>query len=189
MSVSQGRPRDPALGINRSITFHSSSVRSLAYRPLLRSYRLPVVSVHIVRLHCRLNTTTKSQAADPTQPFLSQTLNTFLQTPSSETGAKPSWRRRMRKTQHQGQVVAAHPDGVTLLGQTILVLRVLLDHFGQCNRRHHHAVSGITFRKMMLPASAGSPSLRSYSGQYFGYLLCRWECLCCTYSSDGSCSR
>jgi len=40
---------------------------------------------------------------------------------------------------------------------------IFLDHFQQCDERYHHAVSAITFRTMMLPASAGSPSLRGSS--------------------------
>ena len=52
----------------------SITLASRPYWPLIRSYCLPVFLVHILRLHCRLNTTTESQAADPTQPFLSQAL-------------------------------------------------------------------------------------------------------------------
>ena len=67
---------------------------------------------------------------------------------------------------YQRQVVAAHPDGVSriakaLLGQTVLGAWIFLDNLRKCHRRYHHAVSGITFRQMMLPASAGSASLTS----------------------------
>ena len=69
-----------------------------------------------------------------------------------------------RHATHQGPVVAAHPDGApraaqALLGEAVLGQWLLLDRLGQCDRRHHPAVSGITFRQMMLPASAGSRSL------------------------------
>jgi REP element-mobilizing transposase RayT len=40
-------------------------------------------------------------------------------------------------------------------GRRFLGTWILLDHLGQCDRRHHHAVPGITFRQMMPPASAG----------------------------------
>jgi hypothetical protein len=36
---------------------------------------------------------------------------------------------------------------------------ILLDYIWECDRRCHHAVSGITFQQMMPPASAGGPSL------------------------------
>jgi hypothetical protein len=39
--------------------------------------------------------------------------------------------------------------------------RIFLDYVRKCHRRYHTSVSGITFRQMMLPASAGSRSLLS----------------------------
>jgi len=52
---------------------------------------------------------------------------------------------------HQGALVAPYPDGVSrvaqaLLGQAVLGAGVFLDNIGECDRRDHHAVPGITFQ-------------------------------------------
>jgi hypothetical protein len=46
-----------------------------------------------------------------------------------------------------------------ILGQAFFGARMFLDNLGQCDRRHQHAVLGITFRQMILSMSIVSPSL------------------------------
>ena len=69
-----------------------------------------------------------------------------------------------RYAKDQRALIAPYPDGVsrtakTLLGKAVLGTWILLDYIWECDRRCHHAVSGITFQQMMPPASAGGPSL------------------------------
>ena len=82
-----------------------------------------------------------------------------------------------RHAAHQRPLVATDPDGVpwvaqALLGKTLLGQRLFLNHLWECHWRHHHAVSGITFLQMMLPASAGSGSLFPwYSFMRFAFCI------------------
>jgi len=62
---------------------------------------------------------------------------------------------------HQGAAFALHPNGISgvaqaLLWPAFLGVGVYLDNIGECDGRDYNAVHGITFRKMMLPTSAGS---------------------------------
>lgn len=66
----------------------------------------------------------------------------------------------------QRALIAPYPDGVSrtakaLLGKAVLGTWILLDYIWECDRRCHQAVSGITFRQMMPPASAGGSSLHT----------------------------
>jgi len=88
---------------------------------------------------------------------------TFYKWRSKYSGMEVSDARRLKALEAENaKLVATHPDGVprvakALLGSAVLGTRIFLNHLGQCDRRHHHAVPGITFRQMMPPASAGVP--------------------------------
>ena len=61
----------------------------------------------------------------------------------------------------KGRLIAPHPDGVprpaqTLLGKALLGAWVFLHDLRQRDRRRDQTIPGITFLKMMPPASAGA---------------------------------